>query len=75
MTLNEGPGEVNLTNRHADYRTLDTEDVSNLMSLVQINGRTMGRVLWYPTQAKIRLEWGTQPLLLVQGLGVKAAAS
>jgi hypothetical protein len=27
-------------------------------------------VLWYPTQAKIRLEWGTQPLLLVQGVGV-----
>jgi hypothetical protein len=28
-----------------------------------------------PTQAKIRLEWGTQPLLLVQGVGVKAAVS
>ena len=27
----------------------------------------------YPTQAKKRLEWGTQPLLLVQGVGVKAA--
>jgi hypothetical protein len=26
----------------------------------------------YPTQAKKRLEWGTQPLLLVQGVGVKA---
>jgi hypothetical protein len=31
------------------------------------------RVLCYPTQAKVRLEWGTQPLLLVQGVGVKAA--
>jgi hypothetical protein len=28
------------------------------------------RPLWYPTQAKKRLEWGTQPLLLVQGVGV-----
>ena len=37
MTLNEGPGEVNLTNRHADYRALDTEDVSNQISLVQIS--------------------------------------
>jgi hypothetical protein len=26
----------------------------------------------YPTQAKKRLEWGTQPLLLVQGVGVRA---
>jgi hypothetical protein len=26
----------------------------------------------YPTQAKKRLEWGTQPLLLEQGVGVKA---
>jgi hypothetical protein len=34
---------------------------------------TLGRVLWYPTQAKKRLEWGTQRLLLVQG--VKAAVS
>jgi hypothetical protein len=34
-----------------------------------------GRVPWYPTQAKKRLEWGTQPLLLVQGVGVKAAVS
>jgi hypothetical protein len=33
------------------------------------------RVLWHPTQAKIRLEWGTHPLLLVQGVGVKAAVS
>jgi hypothetical protein len=24
------------------------------------------RVLWYPTQAKVRLEWGTQPSLLVK---------
>jgi hypothetical protein len=31
-----------------------------------------GRVRWYPTQAKKRLEWGTQPLLLVQGVGAKA---
>jgi hypothetical protein len=25
----------------------------------------------YPTQAKKRLEWGTHPLLLVQGVGVR----
>jgi hypothetical protein len=31
--------------------------------------------LSYPSQAKKRLEWGTQPLLLVQGAGVKADAS
>jgi hypothetical protein len=31
-----------------------------------------GRELCYPTQAKKRLEWGTQPLLLVQGVGAKA---
>ena len=37
--------------------------------------RIVSRVLWYPTQAKIRLEWGTQPLLLVQEVGVKAAVS
>jgi hypothetical protein len=24
------------------------------------------RVLWYPTQAKTGLEWGTQPLLAVK---------
>src|ERR1700728_1534467 len=29
VTLNEGPGEVNSNNRRADYRALDTEDVSN----------------------------------------------
>ena len=28
------------------------------------------RVSWFSTQAKIRLEWGTQPLLLVQRVGV-----
>jgi hypothetical protein len=33
------------------------------------------QVPWYPTQAKMRLEWGTQPLPLVQGVGVKAAVS
>jgi hypothetical protein len=27
----------------------------------------------YPTQAKKRLEWGTHPLLLGQGVGVSAA--
>ena len=27
-------------------------------------------MLCYPTQAKKRLEWGTQPLLLVQGVDV-----
>jgi hypothetical protein len=32
---------------------------------------TTGRVRWYPTQAKLRLESGTQPLQLVQGVGVK----
>jgi hypothetical protein len=25
------------------------------------------RVLWYPTQAKTGLEWGTQPSLTVMG--------
>jgi hypothetical protein len=35
--------------------------------------RIVSRVLWYPTQAKIRLEWATQPLLLE--VGVKAAVS
>jgi hypothetical protein len=29
----------------------------------------------YPTQAKTGLEWDTQPLLLVQGVGLKAAVS
>jgi hypothetical protein len=38
-----------------------------------VEATSTGRVRWYPTQAKIRLEWGTQPLLLVQGVGVKAA--
>jgi hypothetical protein len=28
-----------------------------------------GRVLWYPTQAKVRLEWGTQPSLPVKQAG------
>jgi hypothetical protein len=37
VTLNEGPGEVNLTNRHADYRALATEDVSNQINLAQIS--------------------------------------
>jgi hypothetical protein len=27
-------------------------------------------VLWYPTQAKVRLEWGTQPLLPVKQAGL-----
>jgi hypothetical protein len=29
----------------------------------------------YPTQAKVRLEWGTQPLLPVQGVGGTAGMS
>jgi hypothetical protein len=27
-------------------------------------------VLWYPTQAKVRLEWGTQPWLPVRQAGL-----
>jgi hypothetical protein len=34
------------------------------------------RVLWHPTQAKTRLEWGTQPLLPVtQGIELYPAKS
>jgi hypothetical protein len=36
---------------------------------------TTGRELCYPTQAKKRLEWGTQLVLLVHGVVVKAAVS
>jgi hypothetical protein len=42
---------------------------------VRVLFTSFSRVLWYPTQAKRRLEWGTQRLLLVQEVGVKAAVS
>jgi hypothetical protein len=43
VTLNEGPGEVNLMNCHSDYRALNTEDVSNQISLAQISFFPIGR--------------------------------
>jgi hypothetical protein len=30
------------------------------------NEKKARQVLWYPTQAKVRLEWGTQPSLPVK---------
>src|SRR5271163_965593 len=34
-------------------------------AVLSMSEKRWRRVLWYPTQAKIRLEWGTQLLLLV----------